>query len=273
MRHAGVWNARRVARAYVTRLGITAPGHIRIEPIAKRLGAMIGLNLRIVDAPLEGADSQLVRLPDEVIIIVSTRISDPASRKFVIAHELGHLVLDHPSLPPHKIGEAGPVGRILDDARDYEAEANAFASELTMPYTLIRGSCDAGPVNLDVAARIAKTFGMSILASAIRVAELSSERCAAVFSARRRVLWSAESAMFTIRIERDTPIGDGSVAARFWDHGAVDDRARRVPARAWFQTDAQLEIVEHAIASHEFGTVLSMLWVPRELAGPLGMVA
>lgn len=273
MRHAGIWNARRAARAYVTRLGITSPGHIRIEPIAKRLGSMLGLELRIVDAPLDGADSQLVRLPAEVIVIVSTRIRDPASRKFVIAHELGHLVLDHPSLPPHKIGEAGPAGRTTDDMRDYEAEANAFASELTMPHRLVRHLCETGPVSLEIASQIAKTFGMSILASAIRVAEVSSERCAAVFSAHRRVVWSAESTSFTVRIERDTPIASGSVAARFWEHGAVDDRARRVPARAWFRTEAPLEIVEHAVASREFGTVLSMLWVPRELAGPLGMAA
>src|SRR5262245_20824420 len=117
MRHAGIWNARREARAYITRLGITAPGHIRIEAIAKRVGAMLGLKLRIVDAPLDGADSQLVRLPGEVIIVVSTRISDPASRKFVIAHELGHLVLDHPSLTPHTIGEAGSVRRTPDHVR------------------------------------------------------------------------------------------------------------------------------------------------------------
>src|SRR5262245_17395106 len=138
MRQAGISNARRAARAYVIRLGITAPGHVRIEAIAKRIGALMGLKLRIVDGPLDGADSQLVRLPAEVIIVVSTRIRDRASRKFVIAHELGHLVLDHPSLPPHTIGEAGPARRTPDHVRDFEAEANAFASELTMPYALVK---------------------------------------------------------------------------------------------------------------------------------------
>jgi len=273
MRQAGIWNARRAARAYVIRLGITTPSQIRIEAIAKRVGALVGLKLRVVDGPLDGADSQLVRLPAEAVIIVSTRIRDPASRKFVIAHELGHLVLDHPSLPPHKIGEAGSVGSMPDHLRDFEAEANAFASELTMPYSLVRKWCEMAPVSLDVASRIAKTFGMSILASAIRVAELSTERCAAVFSSQRRVVWSAESALFTIRIERDRPIADGSIAARFWDQGAVDARAGRVPARAWFETGANIQIVEHAIASQEFGTVLSMLWVPEEHARALGMTA
>lgn len=215
MRQAGIWNARRRARAYVTRLGITAPEHIRIEVIAKHLGTVLGLRLRIVDAPLDGADSQLVRLPGEVIVLVSTRIKDPASRRFVIAHELGHLMLDHPSLPPHAIGDANPAVRTPDDVRDYEAEANAFASELTMPYVLVRDLCRSSPVNLDVAWEIARAFQMSILASAIRIVELSLEPCAAVFSSRRHVLWAAESASFPARIERDRPIATGSVAAQF----------------------------------------------------------
>lgn len=262
MRQAGIWNARRSARAYVTRLGITAAEHIRIEVIAKHVGGLLGLKLRIVDAPLEGADSQLVRLPTEVIIIVSTRITDPASRRFVIAHELGHLVLDHPSMPPHRIGDANPAMRTPDNVRDYESEANAFASELTMPYRLVRELCRSSRVSLDVPRQIANTFHMSILASAIRVAELSPEPCAAVFSSRRRVVWAAESATFPERILRDRPIANGSVAAQFWESGNIDDCATSVPAKVWVKTRRSSEIVEHAVASSEYGTVLSMLWLP-----------
>lgn len=263
MRQAGIWNARRRARAYVTRLGITAPEHIRIEVIAKHLAALLGLRLRIVDAPLEGADSQLVRLPTEVIILVSTRITDPASRRFVIAHELGHLVLDHPSMPPHRIGDANPATRTPNDVRDYESEANAFASELTMPYRLVRDLCRSSHVSLDVPRQIASMFQMSILASAIRVAELSPEPCAAVFSSRRRVVWAAESATFPARIPRDRPIVAGSVAAQFWEAGSIESRAKEVPGRAWLDTTRATEIVEHAVASVEYGTVLSMLWLPK----------
>lgn len=266
MRHAGISNARVVARAYVTRLGVTAPAHIRIEAIAKRIAATMKLKLRIVDAPLDGADSQLVRLPDAVIIIVSNRIRDPASRKFVIAHELGHLVLDHPSLAPHKIGEAGPARRMPDSVRDFEAEANAFASELTMPYVLVHELCQVTPVSLDVAWRIARTFGMSILASAIRVVELSHEHCAAVFCAHRRVMWAAESASLSARVNRKRELNNDSVARRFWESGAVDDVARQVPASAWFETSADVRILEHATASVEFRTVLSMLWIPGNVA-------
>jgi hypothetical protein len=273
MRQAAIWNARRVARAHVTRLGISAPEHIRIDAIAKRLAALLGFRLRIVAGPLDGADSQLVRMPGELTIIVSDRIKDPAARKFILGHELGHLVLDHPLLPSHRLGDAGSSAPTADDVRDYEAEANAFASELTMPATLVREWCQGAPVNLDVPWRIANTFGVSILAGARRFAELSPERCAAVFSARQRIVWCTESSALTTPIERPRALDPESVAAGFWRTGQVDERERPVPARAWLSTTADIEIVEHATASREHRTVLSMLWIPELAASTLGMFA
>ena len=268
MRQAGIWNARRSARACVTRLGISAPEHIRIDAIATRLAERRGFKLRILEGPLDGADSQLVRLPRELVIIVADRIKDPASRKFIIGHELGHVMLDHPFSPPHRIGDAPTTGA---DHRDYEAEANTFASELTMPYILVRELCRAAPVTLDVPWQIARAFGMSILAAARRVAELSPECCAAVFCAHAKVVWCAESTTFTIPIERHRPLAPCSVAARFWQDGEIAEHAQRVPAHAWLPTTATATVLEHATASREFRTVLSVLWVPARAAAPLGM--
>lgn len=273
MRQAYVWNARRAARACVTRLGISAPEHIRIDAIAKRLAALRGHRLRIIEGPLDGADSQLVHLPGAITIIISDRIRDPAARKFVIAHELGHLMLDHRLLSPHRIGDAAPAEATAEHVRDYEGEANAFASELTMPYVLVHDWCRIVPVSLAVPWRIAHTFGMSILASARRFAELSPERCAAVFSADQRVIWCTESVKLTVRIKRDHVLAPETVACGFWNTGQIDEHVRSVPASAWFHTDAPVEIVEHATASQRFRTVLSMLWVPEGAAEPLGMRA
>lgn len=272
MRQAGLWNARCVGRAYVTRLGISAPEHIRIDAIAKRLAALRGFKLRIIEGPLDGADSQLVRLPGELTIIISDRIKDSAARKFVIGHELGHLMLDHPLLTPHRIGDAA-TKPTANDERDYEAEANVFASELTMPHVLVRDWCRVPLVNLDVPWRIARTFGMSILAGARRFAEVTPERCAAVFCAHRKVIWCTESASFTLPIERFWHLNPGSVASEFWINGAIETGEQLVPAQAWLRTTANVNLVEHATASTEFQTVLSMLWVPDHAAGPLGMIA
>ena len=271
-RQGGIHNARAVARAYVRRLGIRAPEHIRIESIAIRLASWMGFRLRIVIGELDGADSQLIRAADEATIIISDRVSDPGQRKFLIMHECGHLVLEHPLMPPRKLGDAGPRRCMLDHVRDYEAEANAFASELTMPHALVHRWCGATPVTLDVPWRIAKTFGMTILASAIRFTELSPERCAAVFSAKGCVAWCAESATFPA-IERGRLLDPASLAYDFWERGEVEEREQFVPADSWFDTKVPVHIVEHAFASHKYGTVISMLWVPERVASPLGMAA
>jgi|ERR1700733_867413 len=271
-RQGGIHNARAVARAYVRRLGIRAPEHIRIEAIAIRLASWMGFRLRIVIGELDGADSQLIRAADEATIIISDRVSDPGQRKFLIMHECGHLVLEHPLMPPRKLGDAGPRRCMLDHVRDYEAEANAFASELTMPHALVHRWCGATPVTLDVPWRIAKTFGMTILASAIRFTELSPERCAAVFSAKGCVAWCAESATFPA-IERGRLLDPASLAYDFWERGEVEEREQFVPADSWFDTKVPVHIVEHAFASHKYGTVISMLWVPERVASPLGMAA
>jgi Zn-dependent peptidase ImmA (M78 family) len=227
-------------------MGISAPEHIHIKRIARRLAALRGLRLRIIEGPLDGADSQLIQLPGEVTIIISDRVKDTASCKFIIGHELGHLMLEHPTLPPHRIGDAASAERMPDEQRDYEAEANAFASELTMPYVLVREWCRTTPVTLDVPWRIARTFGMSILASARRVAEVSPERCAAVFCAHRRIMWCSESASLAGCIDRKRPLDPGTVAYRFWGTGEVHEQEQLVPANAWFHTNASVEIVEHA---------------------------
>ena len=158
-----------------------------------------------------------------------------------------------------------------EDARDYEAEASAFAGELLMPDTLLRKRCEVSPVSLAVPRAIASDYGVSILAAAIRFVELASERCAAVFSAGCKVKWAAPSPTFTRDIERGARIERASVAWDYFATGEIDDREQAVPADAWLPTSSNVEIVEQSIASKQLGTVLSLLWVPERVAYSLGM--
>ena len=260
--------AREAARALSRRFGVTAAEHIHVEAFAARLGATIEVG------PLEGAIAQLVRVGSAVHIIVSERVTDACAIRFSIAHELGHFVLGHPSRPPAELCSA-PRGRQAAlrvdgcELRNYELEANAFAGELLMPEHLLRRACEVSPVSMDVPRRIAREYNVSILASAIQFAELSPERCAAVLSARREVVWSAPSPTFVRDIPRGRRLDPESVAWDFFVTGAIDDRAQPVPADAWFDTTVEVDIVEHSIASPEHGTVLSLVWIPEHSAARL----
>lgn len=263
MSELGVRKARHAARALSRRCGVTAPEHINIEVFAARLGATV------IVGPLEGAVAQLVRVGSDVHIIVSERVTDRCAVRFSIAHELGHFMLGHPSRPPSELCSGVRARQSAPDERNYELEANAFAGELLMPAHLVQRTCEVSPVSMAIPRQIARAYNVSILASAIRFAELASERCAAVFSSRREVVWSAPSATFKRDIPRGKRIDPESVAWDFFAKGTLDDRAQPVPADAWLDTDAEVDIVEHSIASPQHGTVLSLLWIPEAAARSL----
>src|SRR5262245_52921724 len=87
-RQPDVERARQVADALRAEQELRHPTEAPIEDLAWLLGATIH------DAPLEGTEGRLVTSPDsDPVIEVSTYIRYPYQRRFVIAHELGHLLL------------------------------------------------------------------------------------------------------------------------------------------------------------------------------------
>jgi hypothetical protein len=114
-----------------------------------------------------------------------------------------------------------------------------------MPASLLQRACEVSPVDLAVPRHIAAAYGVSILASAIRFAELTSERCAAVFSTAGKVKWFAPSPTFTHEIERGRVLDRSSLAWDYFKKGVLDDSPQRVPAEAWLDTVRDAELVEH----------------------------
>lgn len=257
--------ARNAAKQLVRRFGVQAPAHIRVEAMCKYLG------IDIIDVQLHGASAQLVRSGKRAVIMVSDRITDPAARKFSIAHELGHFMLKHPAPSAAELCLPHMPRSRSNRERSLEAEANAFASELLMPESLLAERCNVQMVDLSVPRAIEEDYGVSILASTIRFIELTRACCAAVFSADREVKWFVPSTTFTRYIPRGRPIDPLSVAADFFTKGEVVREPQLVRADAWLETDRDVDVVEHAICSPQHGTVLSLLWVPEQVAFELGM--
>ena len=259
------------ARKLLHDAGVTSPEHIDIETFARARGA------EIVDGPLRGATARVMRIGTKraARIRVSDRIAHPGVRRFSIAHELGHLVLDHEL--PNAIDSSDPVAfmaracELTKKGVDVEAEANAFAAELLMPEQFTRRCCEVSPVNLAPVRAIAERFGTSLSASAIRFAELTSERCAAVYSEHGVVRWAVHSPTFTASIPRGIPVDRWSVAYDYFTSRSIDDRAQPVPADAWLETTSDADIIEHSAALPDLDAVITLLWVPEAVAPQLGM--
>lgn len=229
------------------------------------------LGIDIVEADLDGASAQLIRLPDLVQIVLPTRITEYCARRFAITHELYHFLKRHPS-PPPTVMCTPKWSRATDTHSDaYEIGSNAFSGAALLPEFLLRKRCEISPVSLHVPWQIAKEYDVSILASARRFVELSSERCAAVFSRDGVVQWSTRSSTFTRKIPRGRRLHRDSIAWDFFATGRLDERAQPVPARAWLDTESTEDIIEHATCRPDYGTVLSLLWVPDAVGARVGM--
>ena len=265
VRERGIRAARHAARVLLKKYGVRAPEHIRLDAIAKQEG------VHVLHGPLHGARARLSR-GSNVVVRVSINTPLEGARKFGLAHELGHHVLRHPLDSFECVCSNAGTKRDRDPAqRDYEAEANAFASELLMPRELIAPRCAANPPSLDLARSIAHDFGTSLPASALRVVQMTRARCAAVFSERGEVLWAPGSATFTAQIPRGKRVEPGTGAFDCARTPMNGDVMRLVLADKWFEAPVNIEIVEHSACVPEVNGVITLLRVPDEAASALGM--
>lgn len=261
-RELGLRIADREAKRINKRFGVRAPSHIKVRAYAAAFG------VKLIESKLDGALARLKAGP-EPIIRVSDRCSDSGELEFSIAHELGHHLLVH---APSKVSAlckdvAGVRPVRAGTTRHAEAEANTFSAGVCMPSELLERPIASAIPSLDfVRASIANEYTMSMMASAIRFAELSPERCAALYAEAGKVVWCVRSSTFTWRIERGHRLDAASVAVDFFTRRRLDECSQPVPADAWIPTEADVEIVEHSVVVPRGTGVLTLLWVPEAAA-------
>lgn len=250
--------ARQAATALHDKLGLHDIHALDLDALALKLG------VRIRRGGLRGASARLVAGPDFALVRLSSSIEHEGAQRFSFAHEVGHWHLQHRSdqLP---CGQEH-VGGVVD--RGVEAEANAFAAELLMPARRMRSRCEVSPVSLGHARAIADEYRVSLVAAALRFVELTSERCAAVYSTKERVVWAARSETFTPFLDRRGRLSATTIAADWFRCGRTDEGPERVPADAWFEHDGDpdIDIWEDSTPILATASVLSLLWIPEKAA-------
>lgn len=165
--------ARRRAEMLVAELGLKEP-QIDVEDVARKLGA------RVHKLNLDDVSGLLVSQPGTVPYIVVNEKHPPTRRRFTLAHEIGHLYLQH-----HFKTEDGvhvDRGNFISFRNErtklgtdaLEVEANQFAAALLMPTKMIqREAAKFGDLMMDTHVDdLARTFGVSQQAMTIRLSTL-----------------------------------------------------------------------------------------------------
>ena len=244
-------NAEQLASKTIEKFGICSHEHIRVRDIAFALGATV------IEQKISRAAASIVSIGNHATIRIPPTDS-PERKRFSIAHELGHLVMNH----------VESIQKVCSDEdmmnwyqSSQETQANFFASELILPKNLVERRCDVAEVNFEPIIQIAKDFRSSLTATAIKFVRLCPEKCAVVFSSKGKVQWFYKSPDWWPFIRRDKKLDKRTLAYDFFISKQMDKEPVEIDSDAWIETIGINKIVEHSIGSPRHGFVVSILWI------------
>jgi len=244
------------AREVIAKLEIEDPSEIEIELIAAHEGAPVQ------EKPLRGSDGRMVRADGAAMITVRESIVYSGQKRFVIAHELGHVLL-HPHV--RQIDEVSIVqaSNWSLNQQPEEIEANLFAAEILMPGKFFVPRIERRDPSFELLRSLAEEFSTTLTATAIQFLRYTKEECMLVASKGGRIAWSATSDRFSFKLRDENEIHGYSCAAELTKSGEKHVRGSDVPAGSWlreFSPDDMECVTEDAIFSREFGA-LSLVWI------------
>jgi Zn-dependent peptidase ImmA (M78 family) len=140
----------------------------------------LGIAVHTRSGPLEW-DAIMVPIGEETRIICNAAVRSPGRRRFSVAHEIAHAFFRDAAETYHLRTRNRDQYYRTEEARQLERLCDLGAVELLMPGDHV-SKC-VGRIGFRAAAipEIARAFGVSLQAAAIRLVELAAEPCAAGF--------------------------------------------------------------------------------------------
>ena len=220
---------------------------------------VLSLGLYYEEAPLKGCEGMIVYSPSgrSGKITVNSETRYEPRKRFSIAHEIGHYLLDHNKLHCDNPGT-------LDCYRqeNQETEANEFASELLMPTPAFMKAIAGRPFSPKLMEDISEHFGTSISSVVYRYVSCGAHPVAVVYSYKGKVVWMKKNRdMRRWMIDwTGLNVPKNSVTEEFFQYGVVydTDDIQDIDIGVWFQ-DSRKQFqgggqdswrVKHALGGH-----------------------
>ena len=238
---------------------------VRPLEIAQRLQ----IHVEAKPAAIAGASGWLIRNGDEYAIVYATHIDSVGFQNFSIAHELGHYSLaghpEHIFLSGNQ--HSSRAGFSSTDA--FEQEAHYFAACLLMPKPLCLPLIIRNVDGMSAVRALAESCQTSLVASALRYAEIGAVPAGVIQCHRGRVEFCATYPLISRvgwakALVRNAKMPEHSATWRLAeDHAAVVagwEDSDTAPASDWFSgASGRYELVEEVIGLGTFGRTLTLL--------------
>ena len=222
------------------------------------------------EKPIKGAQGRILMKNSNAIITINSNIRDPRKKRFVLAHEFGHLICHSSMFSAFNCD----VNDFVDwqGSRPEEAEANRFAAALLMPPEFFKSECDGQPFSLELISGLADRFQTTFMSTSIRFAEHGSYPCCVIYSVDKIIQWVAFSSDFPrmdypIEYKRfNDPIPIDSVAHDIFETGEGAEEIFEIDIADWFPDSYYLKYFEdmdfYEVCKHyaAFNSVLSFIF-------------
>ncbi|MBP0637991.1 ImmA/IrrE family metallo-endopeptidase [Cupriavidus sp. AcVe19-6a] len=241
------------AESLIAELGITSPQDLDIEAVAFDSG------VEVVYEAMTGCEASLVGYRDRAIATINPSATRGRER-FSVAHELGHWHLHRGRSFQCRVDD--PSANLSSD-RALEKEADRFASHLLLPGPLFKPLiAQLKQPSFQQLTKIAAEFETSLMATALRLANIDTLPVVIASYSRDRKRWSLPAAHIPKRWFLKNKLDEDTFTYDLLHSGKECNGLRKQPADAWFENDdaGNYEVLEQCIGSTG-GTALILLYL------------
>lgn len=233
--------------------GFETPHDLELDVLAYARGVFV------MEERLDSSDARLVRKGNRGFVRVNRDIAEPGRKRFAIAHELGHFEIHKEVSQLSACTSQDMIGSYKGSTT--EIEANWFAAELLMPKShFIKKQNDQFP-SFAVVRELADYFRTTLIATAIRLAELSEERVAIVICESGKVRWWRASNSFRehYRINAGMKLKEESAAGWVCLGHQNEGKPVSIDSVAWNGPVHEEDWWEDVLVQEKYGQVLSLI--------------
>jgi len=233
-----------------------------------------GLDAMLIEEKLTNCDGKITFGKSKAVIKVNSDIQFEQRKRFVIAHEIGHLIMHrNMQLPDDAFSNFNIIAGMENALKNgsQEIDANEFASELLMPEKLfVKEAKKAKKFSPLLIKQLSERFNVSLTATVFRYMQFDLHPICIVFIEEGRVKYWKKSDSLRVWLEDYTRLSPppDSIAAEYIQSNyeflyKLEEKAQTISKSTWFKLneyDEDTDFYEYCIPTKKYKTILSIIW-------------
>jgi Zn-dependent peptidase ImmA (M78 family) len=233
-----------------------------------------GIDALLIEEELKNCEGKIIFGESKNIIKVNSAIQFEERKRFVIAHEIGHLIMHKNMILPD---DTFSNFNIIEGTEKFlktgiqELEANEFAGELLMPTILFRQQAKDTKFSPLLIKQLANRFNTSLTATVFKYLHCDLHPICIVLTENEKVRYWKKSAGLNVWLNDITrfPPPSDSVAMEYIQNNysfvySFEEKAQTILKSTWFKisdyNDKDTYFYEYCIPTKKYKTILSIIW-------------